>query len=176
MICPHFSKIMHSFVNERILNSLWFQQFLKGYFFREETYGILDNYIIEFSKNTISITESSLILYIKAGFWGIVFSDWPHWLVMESKRHLSKGRVFSMFCHFIILNWNSLSCCVKNVYRFIRPYLGRHNWSGESTIHAVIIKFRTEFTFLDIKPLSRIRRVHIAVVVCSFNGHREMSN
>ncbi|KAK9876160.1 hypothetical protein WA026_011276 [Henosepilachna vigintioctopunctata] len=74
------------------------------------------------------------------------------------------------------------SCSVKNVYRLLRPlppYYGRHNRPGESTIRAVITKFRTKFTLLDIKPLSRMRTVrteeNIAAVAYSVNEVREMS-
>ncbi|KAK9888367.1 hypothetical protein WA026_000620 [Henosepilachna vigintioctopunctata] len=50
---------------------------------------------------------------------------------------------------------------VENVYRLLQPYYDRHNRPGESTIRAVITKFRTEFTLLDTKPLSRMRTEEI---------------
>lgn len=64
---------------------------------------------------------------------------------------------------------------MKNVYHLLRPYYGRHNRPGESTI---IIKFRTKFTLLDIKPLSRMRTVrkeNIAAVASSVNEDSGMS-
>ncbi|QQP49937.1 Putative DD41D transposase [Caligus rogercresseyi] len=71
------------------------------------------------------------------------------------------------------------SCSVKNVHRLLRPYYGRHNRPCESTIRAVITKFRTKFTLLDIKPSTRMRTVrteeNIAAVASSVNENREMS-
>lgn len=63
------------------------------------------------------------------------------------------------------------SCSVNNVYRLLRPYYGRHNRPDESKIRAVITKFHTKLTLLDIKSLSRMHTVrteeNIAAVASS---------
>lgn len=78
----------------------------------------------------------------------------------------------------IVESYYQNSCSVKNVNRMLRPYYGRHNRPGESTIGAVITKFRTKFTLLDIKLSIRMRTVlteeNIAVLASNVNEDREM--
>lgn len=89
---------------------------------------------------------------------------------MAFKRHLSKRKVFSIFCQLLkIVETYYENLCICG--RLFRP--------GVSTIRAVITQFRTKFTFFDIKPLSRMRTVrneeNIAAVLSSVNEDREMS-
>lgn len=49
---------------------------------------------------------------------------------------------------------------MNNGHRLLRPFCGRHN-RPESTIRAVITKFRTKFPLLDIKTSTRMCRVCI---------------
>lgn len=71
------------------------------------------------------------------------------------------------------------SCCVKSVFRALRPYYGRHNRPTEAGIRRVVEKFRTNFTLLDIKPPTRMRRVrteeNIASVSASVNDDPNLS-
>ena len=48
---------------------------------------------------------------------------------------------------------------VNKVNRALLPFYGQFNRATEATIRAIVIKFRTKFTLLDIKPLTRLRRV-----------------
>ena len=70
-------------------------------------------------------------------------------------------------------------CSVRNVFRALRPIYGLHNRSSEETINAIVTKFRTQFTLLDIKPTTRMRTVrteeNIASVSESVAEDREMS-
>ena len=60
---------------------------------------------------------------------------------------------------------------VKIVHRALLPFNGQFNRLTEVPIRAIMIKFRTKFTLLDIKPPTRLRRVqteeNIAVAVLS---------
>ena len=51
------------------------------------------------------------------------------------------------------------ACSVKKVPRALLPFYGQFNRPTEATIWAIVIKFRTKFTLLDIKPPTRLRRV-----------------
>uniref|UniRef100_A0A1L8EI80 Putative transposable element n=3 Tax=Haematobia irritans TaxID=7368 RepID=A0A1L8EI80_HAEIR len=70
-------------------------------------------------------------------------------------------------------------CSVRNVFRALRPIYGLHNRPSEQTINAIVTKFRTHFTLLDIKPTTRMRTVrteeNIASVSESVAEDREMS-
>ncbi|XP_073832543.1 uncharacterized protein [Musca autumnalis] len=70
-------------------------------------------------------------------------------------------------------------CSVRNVFRALRPIYGLHNRPSEQTINAIVTKFRTQFTLLDIKPTTRMRTVrteeNIASVSESVAEDREMS-
>lgn len=61
----------------------------------------------------------------------------------------------------------------------LRPIYGLHNRPSEQTINAIVTKFRTQFTLLDIKPTTRMRTVrteeNIASVSESVAEDREMS-
>ena len=50
------------------------------------------------------------------------------------------------------------ACSVKNVYRALLPFYDQFNRSTEAAIRAIVSKFRTKFTFLDIKPPIRLYR------------------
>lgn len=71
------------------------------------------------------------------------------------------------------------SSSVKNVFRALRPFYGRHNRPTEQAIQAIVTKFQTSFTLLDINPPTRIHRVrteeNIAAVSASVAEDREMS-
>ena len=68
---------------------------------------------------------------------------------------------------------------MKDVHRLLPHIMVVIIRPCESTIHAVITKFRTKFTLLDIKPSTRLRTVrteeNIAVVASSVNENCEMS-
>ena len=51
------------------------------------------------------------------------------------------------------------ACSVKKVNRAFIPFYGQLNRPTEATIRAIVTKFRTKFTLLDIKPSTRLRRV-----------------
>ena len=51
------------------------------------------------------------------------------------------------------------ACSVKKVLRALLPFYGQFNRPTEATIRAIVTKFRTRFTLLDIKPLICSRRV-----------------
>ena len=71
------------------------------------------------------------------------------------------------------------SSSVKNVFHALRPFYGRHNRPTEQAIQAIVTKFQTSFTLLDINPPTRIHRVrteeNIAAVSASVVKDREMS-
>lgn len=70
-------------------------------------------------------------------------------------------------------------CSVRNVFRALRPFYGRHNRPSERTIHNTITKFRTQFTLLDIHPSNIERRArteqNIAAVAQSVRENRQQS-
>ena len=65
------------------------------------------------------------------------------------------------------------TCFVKKVHRTLLPFYGQFNRSTEAAIRAIMTKFRTKFTFLDIKSPVRLSRVrteeNIAAVSASVN-------
>ena len=71
------------------------------------------------------------------------------------------------------------SCSVKRVLRALVPIYGQFGRPTEEAIRKLVTKFRTKFTLLDIKPLTRIRRVrneeNIAAISASVTDDREMS-
>ena len=71
------------------------------------------------------------------------------------------------------------SCSVKRVHRALLPIYGQFGRPTEGAIRKLVTKFRAKFTLLDIKPLTRIRRVrneeNIAAVSASVTDDREMS-
>ncbi|CAH2000968.1 unnamed protein product [Acanthoscelides obtectus] len=71
------------------------------------------------------------------------------------------------------------SCSVKRVHRALLPIYGQFGRPAEGAIRKLVIKFRTQFILLDIKPPTRRRRVmteeNIAAVSASVSDDREMS-
>jgi len=71
------------------------------------------------------------------------------------------------------------SCSVKRVHRALLPIYGQFAWPTEGAIRKLVTKFRTQFTLLDIKPPTRIRRVrteeNIAALSASVSDDHEMS-
>lgn len=71
------------------------------------------------------------------------------------------------------------SCSVKRVHRALLPIYGQFDRPTEGAIRKLVTKLRTQFTLLDIKPSTRIRRVrteeNIAAVSASVFDDREMS-
>ena len=59
------------------------------------------------------------------------------------------------------------------VHRALLPFYGQLNRPTEAAIRAIVTKFRTKFTLLDIKPPTRLRRLqieeNIAAVSASVN-------
>ena len=51
------------------------------------------------------------------------------------------------------------TCSIKKVHRALLPFYGQFNRPTEAAIRAIVTKFRTKFTLLDIKPPARLRRV-----------------
>ncbi|XP_054734645.1 uncharacterized protein LOC129242112 [Anastrepha obliqua] len=68
---------------------------------------------------------------------------------------------------------------VKKVYRALLPFYGQFNRPAEAAIRAIVTKFRTKFTLLDIKPPTRLRIVrteeNIAAVSASVNDDHQLS-
>ena len=48
---------------------------------------------------------------------------------------------------------------IRETYRALRPFYGRYNRPPEQFIHSVMNKFRTTYSFQDVKPLTRQRNV-----------------
>ena len=71
------------------------------------------------------------------------------------------------------------ACSVKKVHRALLPFYGQFNRPTEAAIRAIVTKFRTKFTLLDIKPPARLRRVrteeNIAAVSASVNDDHQLS-
>ena len=65
-------------------------------------------------------------------------------------------------------------CSAKKVHRAFLPFYDQFNHPIEVDIRAIVTKFRTKFTLLDIIPPIRLHRVrteeNIAAVTASFNG------
>lgn len=65
------------------------------------------------------------------------------------------------------------------MHRALLPIYGQFGRPTEEAIRKLVTKFRTQFTLLNIKPLTRIRRVrteeNIAAVSASVIDDREMS-
>ena len=78
-------------------------------------------------------------------------------------------------CKFYYLN----GCSLKKVHRALLLFYGQFNRPTEAAIQAIVTKFRTKFTFLDIKPPIRLRRVwteeNIAAVSASVNDDHQLS-
>ena len=51
------------------------------------------------------------------------------------------------------------ACSVKKVHRSLLPFYGQFTRLTEAAIRAIVTKFRTKFTLLDIKQPTRLRRV-----------------
>ena len=71
------------------------------------------------------------------------------------------------------------ACSVEKVHRALIPFYGEFNRPTESAIRAIVTKFHTKFTLLDIKPPTRLRGVrteeNIAVVPASINDDHQLS-
>ena len=67
----------------------------------------------------------------------------------------------------------------EKLYRTILPFYGQFNRPTEAAIRAIVVKFRTKFTLLDIEPLIRLCRVrtkeNIAAVSASVNDDHQLS-
>ena len=65
------------------------------------------------------------------------------------------------------------------VYRALLPFYGQFNRPTEAAIRAIVTKFQTKFTLLDIKPPTRFRRLrteeNIAAVSASVNEDHQLS-
>ena len=68
---------------------------------------------------------------------------------------------------------------VKKVYCALLPFYDQFNRLTEAAIRAIVTKFRTNFILLDIKPLTRLRRVrtneNVAAVSASVNDDHQLS-
>ena len=64
------------------------------------------------------------------------------------------------------------ACSVKKVHRALLPFFGQFNRSTEAAIRAIVTKFRTKFTFLYIKPPTRLRRVRTEQVLMMTLNYR----
>lgn len=68
---------------------------------------------------------------------------------------------------------------VREGYKALRPFYGRHNRPSERAIRADIDRFRTSFTLLDSRPPSRQRNVrteeNIVAVARTVQEDPEMS-
>ena len=53
------------------------------------------------------------------------------------------------------------ACSAKKVHCALLPFNGQFNRPTKAAIRAIVTKFRTKFTLLDIKPSTRLRRVRI---------------
>ena len=51
------------------------------------------------------------------------------------------------------------ACSVKKVHRALLQFYGQFNRATEAALRAIVIKFHTKVTFLDIKPPTRLPRV-----------------
>ena len=66
---------------------------------------------------------------------------------------------FSTFLHIFTESKQSHnSKTVKKVHGALLPFYGQFNRPTEAVIRAIVTKFRTKFTLLDIKPPTRLRR------------------
>ena len=76
-------------------------------------------------------------------------------------------------CLQIIEFYYQNASSVKKVKRALLPFYGQFNRPTEAAILAIVTKFRTKFTLLDIKPSTRLHRVrteeNIAAVSASVN-------
>ena len=72
------------------------------------------------------------------------------------------------------------ACSVKKVHRALLPFYDQFNRPTEAAIRAIVTKFRTKFTLMDIEPPTRLRRVRteerIAAVSASVNDDHQLSN
>lgn len=68
---------------------------------------------------------------------------------------------------------------VRQTYRALRPFYGRHNRPSEQAIRALMDKFRTTYSLHDVKPPTRQRNVRteetIAAVSASVQEDPEVS-
>ena len=64
------------------------------------------------------------------------------------------------------------------VYRTLLPFYGQFNRPTETAFRAMLIKFRTKFTMLDIKPPTRLLKVrteeNITAVSASVNDDHQL--
>ena len=71
------------------------------------------------------------------------------------------------------------ACCVKKVQRALLPFYGQFNRPTEAAIRAIVTKFRTKFTLLNMKTPTRLRRVRTeetnAAVSASVNDDHQLS-
>ena len=79
----------------------------------------------------------------------------------------------------IIEFYDQNACSVKKVHRALLAFYGQFNRPTEAIIRAIVTKFRTKYTFLDIKPPIRLRRgrteENIAAVLASVNDDHQLS-
>ena len=72
--------------------------------------------------------------------------------------------------------YNQNACSIKKLHRVLLPFWGQFN---PPTIQAIVTKFRTKFTSLDITPLTRLHRIRteesIAAVPVSVNDDHQLS-
>ena len=77
--------------------------------------------------------------------------------------------------NFIIKN----ACSVKEAHRALLPFYGQFNRSTEAAILAIVIKFRTKFTLLNIKKPTCLRRIrteeNITALWASVNDEHQLS-
>ena len=71
------------------------------------------------------------------------------------------------------------ACSVKKVHCALLPFYGQFNRPHEAIIRAIVTKFHTKFTFLNIKPPTRLRRVRsvqsITALSASVNDDHQIS-
>ena len=70
------------------------------------------------------------------------------------------------------------ACSVKKVNRVLLSFYDQFNRPTEAAIRTIVTKFRTKFTFLDIKPLTRLRQVrteeNITALSASLNDDHQL--
>ena len=113
---------------------------------------------------------------IKMAYNGRFFSYYLFDYTGLNSRHVScfvsLSNIFSLVCNLtmnrltneqrlqIIEFYYEKACSVKKVNRALLPFYGQFNWPTEAAIRAIVTKFRTKFTLLDIKPYQHAYGVH----------------
>ena len=70
----------------------------------------------------------------------------------------------------IIESYHQNACSAKKVHHALLPFNGHFNRATEAAIRAIVTKFRTKFTLLDIKPATRLRRVRTEQIIAAVSS------